>query len=268
MTLDRNVIDAFRNDGATILREVFSEFWIEELRAGIDFNMATPGPYTRKYTKQGEPGFFFGDYCNWQRIPHYKSFLFESPAANIAAELMGSSKVNLFHEHVLVKEPSTEDRTPWHHDQPYYCVNGFDTCSLWIPLDSISKDTCVQFISGSHRWGRWFTPTKFVGTQFEKKDEEFEAIPDFDSLLSYYDVLSWDLTPGDCIAFNFLTVHGAPGNSSKTSRRRAFAARFTGDDVRYIRRKGEMSPPFPDLKLEEGHPIDCSTFPKVFPRGQ
>ena len=135
MTLDRNVIDAFRNDGATILREVFSEFWIEELRAGIDFNMATPGPYTRKYTKQGEPGFFFGDYCNWQRIPHYKSFLFESPAANIAAELMGSSKVNLFHEHVLVKEPSTEDRTPWHHDQPYYCVNGFDTCSLWIPLD-------------------------------------------------------------------------------------------------------------------------------------
>ena len=44
-----------------------------------------------------------------------------------------------------------------------------------------------------------------------------------------------------------------------------FAARFTGDDVRYIRRKGEMSPPFPDLELEEGDPIDCSTFPKIFP---
>ena len=41
MTLDRNVVDAFRNDGATILRGVFSEFWIEELRAGIDVNMAT-----------------------------------------------------------------------------------------------------------------------------------------------------------------------------------------------------------------------------------
>ena len=169
MTVDRNVVDAFQNDGVTILRGIFSEFWIEELRAGIDVNMATPGPYTRNYTKEGKPGSFFGDYCNWQRIPHYKSFLFESPAANIAAELMGSSKVNLFHEHVLVKEPATEDRTPWHHDQPYYCVDSFDTCSLWIPLDSISKDTCVQFISGSHRWGRWFTPTKFVGEQFEKK---------------------------------------------------------------------------------------------------
>ena len=35
MTLDRNVVDAFRNDGAAILRGVFSEFWIEELRAGM-----------------------------------------------------------------------------------------------------------------------------------------------------------------------------------------------------------------------------------------
>ena len=91
--------------------------------------------------------------------------------------------------------------------------------------------------------GRRFTPTKFVGTQFEKKDEEFEPIPDFDAQLSNYDVPSWELTPGDCIAFNFLTVHAAPGNCSKTTRRRAFAARFTGDDVRYVRRKGEMSPP-------------------------
>ena len=106
----------------------------------------------------------------------------------------------------------------------------------------------------------------FVGTQFEKKDEEFEEIPDFDSQLSNYEVLSWDLNPGDCIAFNFLTVHGAPGNSSKISRRRAFAARFTGDDVRYIRRKGEMSPPFPDLQLEEGQPIDCATFPQILKR--
>ena len=109
MTLDGNVVDAFRNDGAAILRGVFSEFWIKELRAGIDVNMATPGPHTKNYTKDGEPGFFFGDYCNWNRIPHYKSFFFESPAAKIAAELMGSSKVNLFHEHVLVKEPGTED---------------------------------------------------------------------------------------------------------------------------------------------------------------
>ena len=58
MTVDRNVVDAFQNDGVTILRGIFSEFWIEELRAGIDVNMATPGPFTRNYTKEGKPGSF------------------------------------------------------------------------------------------------------------------------------------------------------------------------------------------------------------------
>ena len=71
--------------------------------------------------------------------------------------------------------------------------------------------------------------------------------------------------PRDCIAFNFLTVHGAPGNSSKISRRRAFAARFTGDDVSIPNERAKCRL-FPDLQLEEGQPIDCATFPKILTR--
>ncbi|MDG2284809.1 MAG: phytanoyl-CoA dioxygenase family protein, partial [Alphaproteobacteria bacterium] len=123
MTLDNDIISSFHEDGAVILRDVFSPDWIETLRRGVDHNMGTPGPYTRGYTKHGAPGHFFGDYCNWDRIEEYRSFFFDSPASYIAGTLMGSSKVNLFHEHVLVKEPGTLDRTPWHHDQPYYCVD-------------------------------------------------------------------------------------------------------------------------------------------------
>ena len=109
-------------------------------------------------------------------------------------------------------------------------------------------------------------PTKFFGHTYKKKDDEFEKIPDISNNLKDYEIASWELNPGDLIAFNFSIIHGAPGNSSKISRRRAFAARFTGDDVRYTQRKGEMSPPFPDLQLEEGQPIDCATFPKILTR--
>ena len=77
-----------------------------------------------------------------------------------------------------------------------------------------------------------------------------------------YDITSWSLEPGDLIAFNFATVHGAPGNSSK-NRRRAFSARFTGDDARFIKRKGEISPPFPEVLLNSGDKMDCDTFPKI-----
>jgi len=57
-------------------------------------------------------------------------------------------------------------------------------------------------------------------------------------------------------------VHGAPENNSD-NKRRAFSARYTGDDATYIKRKGEMSPPFPNLKLKNGDILDCETFPVV-----
>ena len=264
MILSNEIVNSFREYGATLLPQVIPMGWVEELRKGLEYNMSTPGKYTRNYTDKNAPGGFFGDYCNWNRIPEYKRFFFESPAASFASQLMGSSKVNLFHEHVLVKEPGTLDRTPWHHDQPYYCVNGRDTCSLWIPLDPVPKETCVQFIAKSHKWGRWFTPKKFVGTEYTNTDDGFEPMPDIDSELGNYELLSWEMSPGDCIAFNFLTVHGAPGNVSKASRRKAFAARFTGDDATFIRRSGEMSPPFPEIMLDNGAKLDSKTFPVLF----
>ena len=38
----------------------------------------------------------------------------------LAQELMQSKKVNVFHEHVLVKEIGSKKRTPWHQDQTKY----------------------------------------------------------------------------------------------------------------------------------------------------
>ncbi len=113
MPLDEATFEAYREDGVAVLRGVFSDDWIDRLRQGVAENMATPGRYTKGYTKAGDPGHFFGDYCNWARIQAYRDFLFDSPAPRLAAELMGCKKVNLFHEHVLVKEPATRDRTPW-----------------------------------------------------------------------------------------------------------------------------------------------------------
>ena len=57
-------------------------------------------------------------------------------------------------------------------------------------------------------------------------------------------------------------MHGAPGNRSKITRR-AFSARFTGDDATFAKRKGEISPPFPEVKLKNGDIMDCATFPQI-----
>ena len=258
-----DAIEGFRLDGAVLLKGYFRD-WVEPLRAGIERNLAEPGPYQRVYTPAGGAGRFVGDYCNWARIPEYRRFVFESPAARIAQQLMGSRSVRVFHEHILVKEPGTRELTPWHHDQPYYCVDGNQNVSLWMPLDPVARDVCVEFVAGSHRWGRWFRPRKFSGIAYDHKSDALEDMPDIGAHRSDYRLLSWDVELGDAIAFTFLTIHGAPGNLS-SNRRRAFASRWLGDDAVYAQRPGEISPPFPglDQRLRPGEPMAAEEFPLV-----
>ncbi len=267
---DQTQIESFARDGVLLLRGVFGD-WIDLLRSGVEANMRVPGPWGREYQGDGpgeDPGGrFFGDYCNWQRIDAYRSFIFDSPAAEIAAGLMQSESVRLFHEHVLVKEPGTDKITPWHHDQPYYCVDGRQVVSFWIPLDPVPQATCPEFIAGSQAWGQWFLPRKFSGIDYDHSDPRLQTMPDIDAARDRYDIRSWALEPGDAIAFHFLTVHGAPANLSAQHRRRGFALRLLGDDAVYAKRSGEVSPPFPGLdeRLEPGDPMVADEFPLIYP---
>jgi len=254
----------FQRDGVVLLPGVFREN-LPALRAGVERNIREPGRYTRGYTPEGRPGRFFGDYCNWQRIPEFEDFIRNSPAAAIAGRLMGSASVRIFHEHVLVKEPGTEQPTPWHHDQPYYSVHGDLNISFWIPLDAVSRDTCPEFIAGSQAWGRWFLPRRFNGIDYDFPEENYEPIPDFEAERERYTIRGWDLQPGDAIAFHFRTVHSAPANLSGR-RRRGFAVRWLGDDARWAARSGEVSPPFPELHevLRDGDELNVAQFPVVW----
>lgn len=268
MTLDTGLIERYRRDGVARLEQVIAPEWIEALRAGVEANMTRPGPYAKLYTPEGQPGKFFGDYCNWQRIPEYRRFFVASGLAAIAAQLMDSRKVNLYHEHVLVKEPGTREKTPWHHDQPYYPVDGEQIVSFWVPLDPVPRSTCPQYVAGSHRWGKWYAPKRFADAKdHANTSADYEAVPDEETLRREHALVAYDLAPGDCIAFHGLTLHGAPGNE-QSGRRRAFAARFTGDDARFVLREGFMSPPPPPSGgPAAGGPMDSDAFPVIWRGG-
>ena len=258
--------DDFDCDGVVCLRQVFDPHWIVLLASGVERNLAEPSPLAKRYTPDGKPGLFLGDYCSWRRIPEYRDFLLNSPAAALAGQFMRSRKINLFHEHVLVKEPGTLEPTPWHHDLPYWTLEGTQACSLWIPLDPVTRATSVEYVAGSHKLGAWYTPKRFNdGDNHDARDDRLQTVPDIDADRARYTLLGWDMLPGDCILFDGLVLHGAPGNCS-SNRRRAFAARFTGDDVRYALRPGYMSPPpqgFPGAPAP-GQPMDSEAFPVVW----
>lgn len=258
--LSAQTVDSFRHDGVCVLRGVFAD-WIETLRAGVARNLASPSADVRIYQGSNGSGRFIGDYCNWHRIPEYRDFIFHSDAAAIGRMLMGTRTVRLFHEHVLVKEPGADVPTPWHQDQPYYCVDGADTVSLWIPLDPVPRERTLEFVAGSHRWGRYFRPERFNRTALNENDG-LEPVPDIDGNRNSYMIRGWALEPGDCVAFSFMTLHGAPANMSRAEQRRAFSLRLIGDDVRFARREGIVtSPPFRAVTLAHGAVMDAPEFP-------
>ena len=258
--IKNSIIKEYKKNGVVVLRDIISKKWINILKNGVKKNFENPSKYKCVYEKNNQKEIFYDDYCNWNRIKEYKQFIFQSNISEVAKELMQSIKVNLFHEHVLVKEIGSKKRTPWHQDQGYYCVQGKDNVSIWIPLDKIDINSSMEFILGSHKWNKTFLPTKFKGYDYDHKDKEFEKIPDIENNRKDYEIISYECELGDAIAFNYATIHAAYGNNSN-NRRRAFSVRFTGDDARYIKRKGEMSPPFPNINLKNNEVLDSETFP-------
>jgi len=144
--IDKKISNEFQNNGVVLLKKIIDQKWIEELRKGIEYNFQYPSEYKCVYEEVDNKEIFYDDYCNWQKIKEYKNFIFNSNIAKIAGSLMQSNKVNLFHEHVLIKEKGSKKRTPWHQDQGYYCVQGRDNVSIWIPLDKIDINSSMEFI--------------------------------------------------------------------------------------------------------------------------
>ena len=188
--------EAYQRDGAIVLRGAFSG-WVDILRRGVEANTAEPGPYGSENVKPGDGGGrFFDDYCNWQRIPEFSDFMRNSPAAAIAGQLMGSRQVQVFHDHVLVKEPGTPKATPWHQDMPYYCVDGMQTASFWIPLDQVTEENTLRLVLGSHRWPKLLRPKKWAGGEdFYANDAEFMDLPEIEN--GSFALLEQPLEPGE-----------------------------------------------------------------------
>ena len=194
-------------------------------------------------------------------------FIRESPGAEIAAELTGSDSIRLYHDHVLVKEPGTKQRTPWHQDQPYYNVDGVQNASMWFPVDPVDRSATLEFIAGTHR-GPWYMPRTFLDDQAKWfPDGSLAELPDFAADPDRWRVLGWALEPGDAVFFNMLTVHGS-GGVSGPNRRRVLSVRFLGDDMVHAPRRWTTSPPFDglDAELADGVPMDHPLFPLLWSR--
>ncbi|MCJ8298431.1 MAG: phytanoyl-CoA dioxygenase family protein [Pseudomonadales bacterium] len=257
-------IAQYQDEGVVVLRGVFND-WIERLNRGADENVANPSCRAITHQSPDKKGRFFEDFCNWQRMPQYQEFVEQSPMAEIAAALMGSQQVQFFHDHYLDKAAVSGVATPWHQDMPYYFVQGQQHVSFWIPLDSRSAQVSLKCVVGSHRWPKLVRPTKWSGNaDFYADSSQFMDLPDIDN--GDFQIRSEAVEPGDVVAFNFKTVHGANANTLDTSSR-TLSFRLVGDDARYIQRPGKTSPNYPDINQSSGERLREDWFPIIYDQG-
>ncbi len=253
---------AFKRDGAVRLRGATTDAWVDQLRQGMDRNIREPGPFFRRLSEPGQPGDFLIDMWSRERIPEFRAYIETSGVAGIAAAALGEPQARLLQDTWFAKRAGTIERTPWHHDTVIFGP----FLSIWVALDPIPKAASLEFIRGSHLWNRYFMPQSYfasdsgasllreseryyldyhrtmpetgartgaqMGTEAGKTAavSRFEPIPDIEAARHRYDIISWDMEAGDCIVFDALTLHGAPGNPSTVDARR-FVTRWVGSSA-------------------------------------
>lgn len=258
-------VEAFQRDGAIVLRQLIEPAEVGLLRDGIDANLARPSACAKVASGKDDPGRFVEDFCCWQHNESYRRVIFESALGEVGGRLMRSKTARLYHDHMLTKEPGTRQVTPWHQDQPYYNITGMQNCSFWIPVDPVSRESTLEFVAGSHL-GPWLMPRSFLDAQPKWFPEgTLEELPDINTNKGRYNILGWELEPGDAVCFHMLTLHASSGVDGGR-RRRVFSVRLLGDDIRHAPRSWKTSPEFPGLTkdLPVGAPMEHLYFPELW----
>lgn len=264
MALDPTLVETYKRDGVVVLRNLVSSDSLELLRQGVEVNMKSPGPWANEYTPAGASGRFFDDYVNWQRFTQFEQVGNKGSVPQAALELMATKTARMFHEHVLVKEAQTREVTPWHHDDPYYGIDGMDNVSIWIPLDTIPESVALRFIVGSHLWNRRFIPRRFADqSAYVETAQDFVALPQQSELDAFPSVIC-PVNVGDAVAFHYRTLHSAPGTfGTEVNLRRAVSFRYVGDDAVFASRPWRTSPPLEGNGLQFGDALNDPRFPIV-----
>lgn len=133
-SLTPDQIQFFRTNGYIKLKQVLSpellEFYGTEITNQVIRLNTLKKPMSQRNTYERA---FLQVINLWTKSAIVREFVFSKRLGRIAAELMGTNGVRLYHDQALYKEASG-GITPWHADQYYWPLSNANTCTVWVPL--------------------------------------------------------------------------------------------------------------------------------------
>ncbi len=271
--LSSEEINKFKKDGAIFLKGKFDKTWIKKLQKGIERDIKNPSPRFKSHTvEKGIPA-YLEDYWTWDIVSEFKDFVFNSPYAKIASELMSAKKINLVMDNWFLREAGSKSSTPFHHDVSYFDMEG-TMCVLWLPLQETKRNEGVVWVKGSHLWNKLFLRVLFKdGHKVEGKEcvidgKKYELPPDILGNKDKYEFLKWDCELGDCVIFDMRTLHGTLSSSIPKNTLSRYTLRvakedakisYVGDWTSYNYRKSMQ-----DAGYKDGDPLGGKMFPVLY----
>ena len=257
--VDEALIAAFESNGVVRLPAVLDQELVERARAASEW--ATAESAKRGWPAEQE---YFYRFRLWEKNAVFNTLCTTSAVPEIAAQLLRTHKVNLFYDQLFAMQPGAAPIL-WHNDLPYWPLEGRQAMTVWLAFDRIVKENgALEFIRGSHLWDQRYRPTTGNPEKWVEPDPDdgFVELPDFDAERDQHELLTYDLNPGDALAFHSLVVHCAYGNSRPDMKRRGYAIRLAGADVRYVARP--LTNFAANESLKTGDVLDSDQYPVVF----
>ena len=151
--LTADQIDCFRDQGYIKLKQVLSPEAIEYYGKRITEKVIELNTERLPLEKRNTYGKAFLQIVNiWTKDEIVKQFVFSRRLARIAAELLGTAGVRLYHDQALYKEGGG-GFTPWHVDQQYWPLATHKTVTAWVPLQETPREMgALCFAAKSHHF--------------------------------------------------------------------------------------------------------------------
>jgi len=272
----------FATDGVVCLRRALDPAVVDAMapaveralasRATVDLTAMVAGLEDAGMTVErtgAAGGRFASGIDHWREDAAFAGFACTSDLPRIVAALLDSTRLWLYEDSVLVKEPGAAERTAWHQDLGYFHVDGERLATTWCPLEP--GDARVR--GGAVRARGRITgtcgtrPNLFVSTA-SIPGTEGDIVPDIDALAATgrCEIVTFTTAPGDVVVHHARTLHAAGPNTSAVARRRAISVRYCGDDTLTHLRPGAPRKPHQE-RWTDGVALDPAEHPQVWPPG-
>ncbi len=211
LPIGEDEVAAYRRDGVVMVRGVFDARMRAAMAAGMAAAERQPSVRAALYTEPGSDQRFFYDAPMWGDLAEFDTVAAESPAAEIVARLIGGAHARYFYTSIFHRRPDTARHTPWHQDGPFWCARGTGISS-WTPLDPLPRECGLEFVRGSHAWGTRYRRPDFSEVAragyLESEAVADTPLPDIEADRGSFDIVAWDMAPGDGVFFCSMTLHG------------------------------------------------------------